>query len=228
MYESQFNQFHGWYTAQAMARSGFMRHQRGHAPSAPAELVQLRLKAEPTMIVEPPPGVVLAPGQSLEQWLYEHQSEVVPEPAARRSWNRMFQDEARVEFGYRKVGDRFIAETQLASLIREILGPDTTLERHHRPPWLEGLELDIWLPTLAIGIEYQGLQHYKAVSAWGGERALRDLQARDARKSELCSKHGVALIEIAYTEPLTRRHVGARLAEHLQGGAEPKELDYEN
>lgn len=140
----------------------------------------------------------------------------------------MFQDEARVEFGYRRVGEGFVAETQLASLIREILGPDMTLERHHRPPWLEGLELDIWLPMLAIGIEYQGQQHYKAIMAWGGESALRDLQARDVRKRRLCAKHGVTLIEIAYTEPLTRRHVGARRAEHLRSDAEPREFHYEN
>lgn len=222
MYETQFNQFHGWYTAQAMARAGFMRFQWGHAQHASRDLVALRDRVEPWSSEEPIRPLVMLPGADVEGFTrtVEERNRRLQDALARRDpeevkrWRRIFQDEARTEFGYRKVGEGFVAETQLASLVEEVVGSGAEMIRHHRPDWLEGLELDIWLPGQRLAIEYQGQQHYKAVKAWGGEKALVALQGRDARKRAICAQHGVALLEIAYTEPLTRRHIAQRIREH--------------
>jgi len=32
--------------------------------------------------------------------------------------------------------------------------------RHYRPDFLQGLELDIFIDELKIGMEYQGIQHF--------------------------------------------------------------------
>jgi AraC-like DNA-binding protein len=40
-------------------------------------------------------------------------------------------------------------------------------------------------PGPRIGVEYQGQQHYQAIKARGGERALTALQERDATKRRL-------------------------------------------
>ncbi|GAB3263570.1 hypothetical protein GCM10027425_28080 [Alteromonas gracilis] len=134
----------------------------------------------------------------------------------RFKWNNVFQNEARAEFGYRKVGDGFVSETQLYALIRQhvnaIAGSESfEVARHLRPDWLEGLEVDIYLPAARVAFEYQGQQHYKAIPAWGGQEALEKLQQRDARKRVLCQDQGVSLIEVAHTEPLTLAHLAARL-----------------
>ena len=79
--------------------------------------------------------------------------------------------------------------------------------RHHRPNWLDRLELDIFLPDLKLAFEYQGQQHFHAIKAWGGEKALKDLQERDKKKAHLCHQNGITLITIDYTEPLTDEYL---------------------
>jgi hypothetical protein len=76
------------------------------------------------------------------------------------------------------------------------------------------LELDVYLPELKLGIEYQGQQHFHAIDAWGGEEALEKLQERDLIKKELCLIHGVKLIEIDYTEPLTYDYIKSKVDEN--------------
>lgn len=49
-------------------------------------------------------------------------------------------------------------------------------------------------------IEYQGKQHYQAVSKFGGARGLYQQQFNDNQKRRFCAEHGITLIEIPYTE----------------------------
>jgi hypothetical protein len=125
----------------------------------------------------------------------------------------------RAEFGFRKVGERWVGETMLAQLVARLF-PGEPVVRHDRPEWLGGLELDIHLPGHALAFEYQGQQHFHPIKAWGGAKALAALQARDARKAALCRERGVRLVAVDYTEPLTEAHVAAR----LEGGSPPHGL----
>lgn len=49
-------------------------------------------------------------------------------------------------------------------------------------------------------IEYQGIQHFKAISYFGGERALILTQKRDKIKREFCENNKIKLITISYKE----------------------------
>jgi hypothetical protein len=231
MYEGQFNQFHGWYTQQAAARAGFRKFSSVHASSTAPELVAAYEASQPdaeysariARIVhgDAPIGSLSMDEQMVRRAIPEVRAEIdrlaKPLGAARRKWDNLFQDEARAEFGYRNVGDGFVSESQLQALIRQyvagLAGIDSfEVTRHMRPDWLKGLELDIYLPAAEVAFEYQGQQHYKAIDAWGGQEALERLQERDARKRVLCQQQGVALVEVAHTEPLTLAHLTARLA----------------
>jgi hypothetical protein len=117
---------------------------------------------------------------------------------------------ARAEFGYPAVGKGRVAEVMLHKLVARLL-PEHEVLLHHRPPWLGGLELDVFVPALGLGLEYQGQQHFEPISAWGGEDSLQDLQERDARKAATCTERGVCLVRIDYTEPLTEPHVLDRI-----------------
>jgi hypothetical protein len=121
-----------------------------------------------------------------------------------------------------KVGEAWVSESILSQIVSRLL-PGEPLVRHHRPEWLEGLELDIWLPGRQVGIEYQGAQHFHAIDAWGGAKALADLRRRDARKARLCAAHGVVLITVDYAEPLTEEYVRHRL--EAQGVVERRTLE---
>ena len=88
--------------------------------------------------------------------------------------------------------------------------------------WLEGLELDIFIPELDLGIEYQGVQHFKPVEHWGGMEALKELQVRDKKKRQLCQSLGIGLIYFKHDEDLSNESVSAKLG-ILQHARQPTE-----
>jgi hypothetical protein len=125
---------------------------------------------------------------------------------------RHFESEARVAFGFKRVGDGWVSETLLFHLVQGHL-PQEQVLRHHRPDWLNGLELDIYIPSLNVGIEYQGQQHSRPVKHWGGERAFSAQRDRDVEKKRLCADRGCRLIEFWHGEPLSAEAVMAKLLE---------------
>lgn len=62
------------------------------------------------------------------------------------------------------------------------------------------LRFDFYLPDLNIVIEYQGEQHYRAVSYWGGEKRFAQQQKNDQRKRDFCKENNIQEIEISYKE----------------------------
>ena len=49
-------------------------------------------------------------------------------------------------------------------------------------------------------IQYQGIQHYKPKSVFGGMSGLRKQQFYDMEKREYCKKHNIKLVLIPYWE----------------------------
>lgn len=109
----------------------------------------------------------------------------------------------REEYGVAKIGEGWVSETMMFKIVEDIFNTHKCI-RHCRPDFLEGLEIDIFIPELKIGFEYNGVQHYKPVSHWGGEESFRRQQDRDKRKKELCKQNNVELIIIKYDEQLSR------------------------
>ena len=125
---------------------------------------------------------------------------------------RGFENIVREEFGLKRVGEGWVSETLLWYIVKRIyFGKEVVF--HHRPLWLEGLELDIFVPQENIAFEYQGQQHYYAVDVWGGEKALEKLRLRDKKKVNLCKRNKVRLIRIKYSEPLSEDHIASRISE---------------
>ena len=90
-------------------------------------------------------------------------------------------------------------ELSLFHVVKELY-PDTLYQ--YRPEWLGLQSLDLFIPSIQTGIEYQGIQHYSPVSFFGGEEALAQRQELDRVKKQLCVNNGVRLIEWPYsTEP---------------------------
>lgn len=56
------------------------------------------------------------------------------------------------------------------------------------------MPLDFFLPEYNIGIECQGIQHFKSHPYFGGTDGLKDVQDRDNIKKELCDEHGIRLL----------------------------------
>lgn len=57
----------------------------------------------------------------------------------------------------------------------------------------EGGEID-------FAIEFNGVQHYESVEAFGGKRKLKRQQYNDNQKRIYCKTHGIPLVEIPYQD----------------------------
>lgn len=207
MYGGVFKQMYGWYINKQGYEYGVEPIANTILPAAcPREILDL-LELDPNSLPE-------YRQQLAEQDIYE--AFALDRRFAkqkRRVW-RVIEDEVRRRFGHKPVGEAWTSETILYYFVRSVL-PGKIVLRHHRPDWLEGLELDIYIPELRIGMEFQGIQHFKPVKHWGGEKALVKRQERDSRKREICKCRNVQLVYFTYDEDLSERLVAERLNEHL-------------
>jgi hypothetical protein len=128
--------------------------------------------------------------------------------------SRPVENRLRETLGFPKVGEKWLSETMLYKIIATLF-PNNQVVHHYRGNELEGLELDIWIPKLKLGIEYQGEQHYKAIKHWGGEQGLKDRQKNDRKKRRLCEQLEYTLVEFRYGESLTEDSVRRRLKKFI-------------
>lgn len=63
--------------------------------------------------------------------------------------------------------------------------------------WLinkSNLYLDLYIPSLKIAIEVQGIQHFKSIEFFGGEEGLESTIERDELKFNLCKEHDITVL----------------------------------
>lgn len=124
---------------------------------------------------------------------------------------KQIENEVRVKFGHNKVGKNSrCSELILFQIVKSIF-PSYKIFRNYRPKFLEGLELDIFISDVNIGIEYQGAQHYEPIKHWGGDKGLVDLQSRDEQKKVFCKKNNISLFYFDYEDGLNEEIVRDRL-----------------
>jgi hypothetical protein len=86
--------------------------------------------------------------------------------------------------------------------------------REYSPSWLGAQRIDVFVPSLNVGFEFQGEQHSRPIEFFGGEEGFRRNNERDKRKRELCRRNGVILIEWQYYEAIDEARLRSKLAEH--------------
>lgn len=124
--------------------------------------------------------------------------------------DRLATNEVRQALGFKAIGERFVTETELYRIVKTLF-PNDEVIHHYRADWLAGLELDVYVPNYGLAIEYQGVQHFQPVEAWGGDAALATTRERDAKKAELCREQGVKLVYFKYDEEVTLELVRERI-----------------
>jgi len=105
------------------------------------------------------------------------------------------EDLYRESIGMPKIGEGWISETELFYRISNYFKEYKVIQ-HGSPDWIGRQHLDIYLPEVNIGIEYQGAQHYVAVDFFGGQEALEKTKERDERKRHKCIENGCSLIYV--------------------------------
>ena len=127
---------------------------------------------------------------------------------------KSIEDRVRERAGITPRKESSPAETRLWRILISCF-PMTEMIRHYRPPWLENLEIDIFMPSLHLAIEYQGQQHFYLAAHWGGQEELEERQKHDARKADLCLANGITLVYFIYDQPLTEEYVRAKIEKAL-------------
>ncbi len=206
MYGSVFKQNYGWYIKKHAYEWGIIGNEVDFK-LCPDEIIDL-LKIEPIEYFKL--FREFLSNKKIER-AFELQSKFNKQQ--RKIWN-VIENEVRERFGHKKIGEAWTSETILYYMI-EKLYPERTIFRHFRPEFLEGLEIDIFIKEFNLGIEYQGIQHYKPVKHWGGEAALKKLKERDDKKKKICGLQNISLIYFKYNEDLSEEFVSNRLKQYI-------------
>lgn len=62
------------------------------------------------------------------------------------------------------------------------------------------LPFDFYLPQYNMCIEYDGIQHFKPVDAFGGQSYFDKVMKHDAIKTNYCAKNNIVLLRVRYDE----------------------------
>ena len=178
MYGGNFKQFYGWYINQSSYRLGVRGFSYIQDVAAP-ELMEI-IDGAKTLINAR--NDLNQSHENLNKEVFEKTNQLDKEISKlKRRVNKLIENVTRTEFGFRKIGEGHISETILLKIIKKIFeGEDVIF--HYHPQWLLGMELDIYIPNMKLGIEYQGQQHFYPIKAWGRRKALEKVQERDSKK----------------------------------------------
>ena len=118
------------------------------------------------------------------------------------------ENQLRAKRGVPRIGEGWASEAELLSCVRSVLKGRKVIHQYS-PEWLGRQRIDIFVPSLSLAIEYQGIQHYEPVEFFGGLEGLRYRQKLDQRKAMLCRTNGVQLVHFRYDNPISTEAVRA-------------------
>ncbi len=102
-------------------------------------------------------------------------------------------------------------EQVLYDVIEKLL-PSLKIERNQFYSFLDGLQLDIYIPELKLAFEYDGQQHYEHIDFFhNSEDEFIKQQTRDKWKNTLCAKHNITLTRIKYDEYISWQLIISKL-----------------
>ena len=90
--------------------------------------------------------------------------------------------------------------------VSEILKSDgIEFVRQKNFDWMKRMKLDFFIPSKNIAIECQGIQHFKPIDYFGGEKAFKHQIKKDLLKKKLCEEHNIKIAYINYNEEINKR-----------------------
>lgn len=84
--------------------------------------------------------------------------------------------------------------------------PSDVIIENYRPNWLNGMEIDLYLPKYRVGFEIQGKQHYLFVPYWQSSVSqYHEQRRRDGAKRKLARNHGDTILVIREFDGLYKK-----------------------
>jgi hypothetical protein len=114
-------------------------------------------------------------------------------------------------------------QRRLFESVCDVFGKDQVRWNYKHPELLfengRRMELDIFIPSRNLAIEYQGEQHYEVMPHWGGGEELSRIQDRDQQKRDACKGFGIELIEISYNSKMKVEELRGLLNQYIATSA---------
>lgn len=105
---------------------------------------------------------------------------------------------------------RWKSELDLYKSVLKIF-PDAIYQYHNNI--LGGQSFDVYIPSINVAFEYQGVQHYKPVDIFGGVPKFEKQKMLDEQKRKICKTNNIKLIEWKYTMPINQLNIEKCLEE---------------
>lgn len=122
-----------------------------------------------------------------------------------RVWSTLLQAKKKAVYDMLllegRSSSRWTREQQMFFIIKTMF-PDAKFQ--YKADWLGFQSLDVFIPSVSVGVEYQGKQHYIPIEFFGGEKGFQDRVRLDCAKKEKCKRQGVELVEWRYDEPVNQ------------------------
>jgi len=103
-----------------------------------------------------------------------------------------------------KQGCPFCIESKGEIIIKQILNDKNikyeSEKRFKNCKYKNLLPFDFYLPNYNICIEFDGIQHFKSIKYFGGEKRLIEQKIKDKIKNEHCKNNNIHLLRIRYDE----------------------------
>ena len=93
--------------------------------------------------------------------------------------------------------ENHLSETRLKNDLIKYL-PNEKIIHQISFDWLGRQSIDLYFPEYNIGVEYQGVQHFRGVDFFGGHESFVKTRELDIKKFELCSANKLDLLYFTY------------------------------
>ena len=101
----------------------------------------------------------------------------------------------------------------LLKIVQEIF-PHQKIELEYNVADRGGLFIDIYLPRLKLGFEFDGQQHFVYNEHFHGSREnFIKARRRDAEKDTICRERGIVLIRVAFNEIMNKELILSKIEE---------------
>lgn len=105
-------------------------------------------------------------------------------------------------------GRNDLSEMKLTKIISENM---ENVISQYKPDFLNNggkkQSIDIFLPDLNVGIEYQGRQHFVPVSRFGGKDEYIKTVERDNRKFKKCEENGIKILYFSWEKNVPEHYI---------------------
>lgn len=95
---------------------------------------------------------------------------------------------------------RLVGQTKLYNKLKESFPKEEIIWEANKNiiPWIENQRIDIYFPSINLGVELMGPQHYEEIPYFKNGTSFQKIQELDTKKRQKCKENNCILIDLKY------------------------------